>query len=177
MSEFEEYNLEDADAPTPEKKRPVFITVLAILSFVYIGLYFIVLVFSLASGPLNEDELEESSAAAYSIVEQLEDQGFDLSTQMVEPSIRYSEYMNNEVFYLYNLLQLLTLIVGAIGVFMMFKLKKTGFHIYVGYSLLPILIMYAITPMELIMTITVVTSVVISALFCVLYGLNLKDMK
>lgn len=59
--------------------------------------------------------------------------------------------------------------VGLVGVLQMWKLKKTGFYIYTGASVASIIagiVMVGFSPL----------SVIISAAFIVMYGLNLKAM-
>jgi hypothetical protein len=101
----------------------------------------------------------------------------DDMVEIFETSAQQAVYINNEVFYSFNILNLLSLIIGFMGVYIMMKLKKVGFHLYVAYSLLPIIISYAIIPMNLIIGASIIFSVILSAIFCVLYGLNLKHME
>ena len=51
-----------------EKKAPVFLRVLCILSFIYIGIILIPAIFGLFSGPLTETELNESFQKVSSLV-------------------------------------------------------------------------------------------------------------
>ena len=62
-------------------------------------------------------------------------------------------------------------VIGLIGVIMMWKLKKTGFYVYTGAQLLGI-----ISPMFMGGSIDFGFGAIISILFVVLYGMNLKHM-
>lgn len=158
-------------------KRPNFLVVLAVLSYVSIGVGTLATLFSLISGPSSLEQQEQDEAQLYESIQLMRDSGMDDMVEMFETSAKQAVYINNEAFYSFNILNLLALIIGFIGVFLMMKLKKIGFHIYVAYSLLPIIIMYALIPMDLIIGVSIITSVILSAIFCVLYGLNLKHME
>lgn len=161
-----------------QAKRPVLLTVLVILSAIYIIGSLLAVTSALISGPLSEEALETELEGLYELSAELSANGAgEQLAGMTNTIIDNAVYINNEVFMLSHTLSLITLIIGAIGVFMMFNLKKIGFHLYVIYSLLPIITMYIITPMELIITFSVISAVVLAALFSVLYGLNLKHMK
>ncbi|MDX1653410.1 MAG: hypothetical protein R3277_13010 [Brumimicrobium sp.] len=167
----------DNTSEIQNEKRPVFLIVLAVLSFISIGISFIVNLLNLIQGPKSPEALEQEQVSAYEAIGPLKQQGMESFVEMIEKSIAMTIYINNEIFYLYNTLTLLSLIVGLVGVILMLRLKKIGFHLYVIYSLLPIVLMYALIPMNFIVTFYVILTVVFSALFCVLYGINLKYMK
>lgn len=158
-------------------RKPTFLVVLAVLSFITITLNFFQYLVSLISGPMNQEAWELYEASLYESVGQMNDLGMTGLAAMVEQVIQMSYITNFDYFVLNNLLQLLALLIGAVGVFMMLRLKKIGFHLYVIYSLLPVVIMYLLFPTEIIATFVVLSTLVISAIFCVLYALNLKHMK
>lgn len=172
-----EQNLEESTSMESNKKKPTFLVFLAVMSFIYLAFSFFGILSSLFTGPLTEEQMELQRATLYDSIATLEAQGMDSFAQMLEKMMLYTEYMNFEAFYLTNVTSLIVSIIGLVAVIMMLQLKKIGFHLYVAYSLLPIVIMYAITPMNLISTFSVVAPLVLSAIFCVLYGLNLKHMK
>lgn len=158
-------------------RKPTFLVVLAILSFITITLNFFQYLVSLISGPMNQEAWELYEATLYESVGQMNDVGMTGMAAMVEQVIRMSYIANFDYFVMNNVLQLITLLIGAVGVFLMLQLKKVGFHLYVIYSLLPVILLYTLFPVEAIPTFVVVATLVISAIFCVLYALNLKHMK
>ncbi|MEX1192275.1 MAG: hypothetical protein WED10_11985 [Brumimicrobium sp.] len=162
---------------TEKRKKPTFLIVLVVLSFISIGSSTIDLVSTLISGPLSQDQLEQQQAEMYEAVSVFEEADLDNFIPMIEKSAELLVYVNNEIFLPYNILTLVSLIIGFLGVFFMLQLKRIGFHLYVIYSLLPVILMYILIPMNLIISALVISTVVLSALFCVLYGLNLKHMK
>jgi hypothetical protein len=160
------------------EKKPTFLVFLVVLTGINLAFSFYDSISSLIVGPKTEEQMEAQKAAVYDSMAELEGQeGMESLTAMTEKGIRYNEYINYEAFALNYSISLLVAIVGLVAVLMMIQLKKIGFHIYVVYSLLPTISMYLIVPSELISTFTVLVPILISALFCVLYGLNLKHME
>jgi len=147
-------------------KRPTFITVLCILSFVGIA-------FSLIGNIMNYFTYSAMAAGndAFSNL------GGADSAQMNEAMNAMTSMLGID----YGKLALSAIITASlnipllIGVIMMWKLKKTGFYIYAVFE-----IIQAIMPLCLglglaggIMT---VVSLIFGILFVILYGVNLKHM-
>lgn len=158
-------------------KRPTFLVVLVILSAISMILSFISTVGALISGPMDSDTMEMYNADVYESLSVLRDSGAHSMADIVENFIHLAAYENNEIFYTNHLITLFIIIIGIVGITLMFQLRKLGFHLYIIYSILPILSMYILLPMELIPSFLVIGSLLISLLFIVLYGLNLKHMK
>lgn len=171
MSEFVD---EQEYQPT---RKPTFLVVLSILSFISIAWDFFQHTLSLLSGPMNQEAWELYEATMYESVGQMNDLGMHGMATIVEQIIQMSYMSNFDYFIMNTVLQLITVLIGAAGVILMLQLKKIGFHLYVVYSLLPVVIFYILFPVEIIPTFVVVFSLIISAIFCVLYALNLKHMK
>lgn len=169
--------MENLEVENEKPKRPTFLVVLAVLSYIWIGIGTIGVLISLLSGPSSQEQMEQQEAQLYESIQVMNESGMDDFVSLIETSLQQAKYINNEVFYTINILNLLSFIIGFIGVYLMMKLKKIGFHLYVAYSLLPIIVMYAIIPAELIIGASIIFSVILSAIFCVLYGLNLKHME
>jgi hypothetical protein len=158
-------------------RKPTFLVVLAILSLITIVLNFFQYIMALLSGPMNQDAWEIYEATMYESVGQMNDVGMDGMATMIEQLIQMSYIANFDYFVMNNLLQLVAVLIGAAGVVFMLRLKKIGFHLYVIYSLLPIIITYLLFPIEVIPTFIIIAQLIISAIFCVLYALNLKHLK
>ncbi len=135
-------------------KRPVFLTVLCILSFVAAGFAII--------GYIGVITVMGAASAITSGMGALEGmEGMEAVTSAM-PSAGMT--------WAYIIVGFLTTIVGLIGVLKMWKLKKQGFMLYTGS-----------TVASLIMTIiysgfTGVAGIIISAAFIVMYYLNVKHM-
>ncbi|MGB0933719.1 MAG: hypothetical protein ACPGU5_05520 [Lishizhenia sp.] len=160
-----------------ETKRPVFLTVLCVLSFISIGFGLMSSLLGMINGPISNEKLEESLVDMYNMLSFYQDQGIEVMTDFIQKTIDSSLYINNETFYLNEALGLISLLVGLVGVVFMFKQLKLGFHFYIIYSILPVVILYMVLPAELISTFFVGISLFFNAIFCLLYGLNLKYMK
>jgi hypothetical protein len=131
------------------KTRPTFLTVLCVLSWIAQGLgIFGLLTLTIFAGV--------GSAALGSL------EGVD--------GVAVASEMGS--IWLYLGLGIAMVIVGFIGVLKMWKLQKQGFFLYVGASVAGIIIDLTLSGVGLNMM-----SILFSALFIVLYGLNLKHME
>lgn len=158
-------------------KRPVFLTVLCILSFVTIGFGLMSSILALINGPVSGEMMDESLTDMYAMLSFYEEQGLTFMVDFIQKTIDSSYYLNNETFYLNQALGFIGLVVGLIGVVFMFQQKKIGYHLYIIYSILPVITLYLVLPLELISTVFIVVSLFFSGIFCLLYGLNLKHMR
>jgi hypothetical protein len=157
------------DHQYPVRERPVFITVLCILS--YIGNGFLILsslMMLLMTGffrniwnlALENGEAMEEAGAFTNVI-------FDKMLLMLD-------YMP-----LMGAVGLVAALINLLGVFRMWNLKRSGFYIYSVTELLPVLfnlVIYTMIlgAMGLFMSIF---NLIIPVLFVILYGLNLKYMK
>lgn len=147
----------DAGAPA---KRPVFLTVLCILSFVAAGLAIL--------GYITVIGLMGVASAGVSAME-------GMSSEMgAEASAAMSEAMSSApsmgLTWAYLIVGFITVIVSLFGVIKMWKLQKAGFMLYVGASVVSMI-------MGVVYSGFSVMAVIFPVLFIVLYGMNLKSMK
>ncbi|MBW7866856.1 MAG: hypothetical protein H3C31_00865 [Brumimicrobium sp.] len=162
------------------RKRPVFLVVLCILSMLYIFSTTVGVLTSLADGPLTEDQMMVEEAKFYESLAQIESTGARISDDMrsmFKVMIENTKYINNEKHYINSVVNLISLIIGAVGVMFMFNLRKIGFHFYLVYSLLPVVMMYVLVPMYLVSTVVVILSLSVATIFALLYGSQLKCMR
>ena len=150
------------------RKRPAFITVLAILSWVYVAIGVLgALVNSLSSEEAQIEKIDEAIA----IYDSMDDMPFlDDSVAVMEAS--------RDNLRVTNLGNLIFLLIEGIAVFMMFNLKRNGFWLYTlaQIGLVSLIVMVMPWPNS-ISTLTVVFTVFIVLLFEILYAVNLKHMK
>lgn len=137
----------DTTTTTTTAKRPTFLTVLCILSFISAGLgvIFLLLGTVLAGGA----QMAANSA---------ETAGAEVSSQMGNV-------------WLYLGLAAAMIVVSLVGVIKMWKLQKSGFYLYVVAAVAGIIVDVAVGSG------LSVVGIVISLAFIVMYGLNLKHMK
>lgn len=158
-------------------KPPVFLIVLAVLSILYVSSNLFNSVAALVSGPKSSAEIAVAEEAITKSVAQMQNMGQEGFANMFQTIIERIHYMNDVVFYKQNILNFIVALVGLVAVVLMLKLKKIGFHLYIIYSLLFVGIVYLVFPMKMILNIEIIFSLFVSALFCLLYGLNLKAMR
>lgn len=137
-------------------KRPVFLTVLCILSFIasgfgiigYLGLIAVAgVASSVSSGIENMEGMEGLSAVTSS-----------------GPSAGMT--------WAYIIIGFLTTIVSLFGVIKMWKLNKSGFMMYTGATVVSIImsiVYYGFGP--------AIVGIIIGGAFIVMYGLNMKHLK
>lgn len=165
-----------------QTKRPRFLMVLLVLSSINICISLIGVAMSLSSGPLTQKEIDKGFEPIVKEISNLKTNANDpeltsVLDNMFSKTKANTEYKNFNFFYAFNWLTLIGFLLGATSIYFLYNLRKIGLHLYIIYSLFPILIAYAILPLGLILTYQVIYTVCISALFAILYGMHLKFMK
>ena len=113
IDKLEENNIEQNQEQ--EQKRPTFLLVLCILSFISLGFNFIGNFFGLFSGPLSESELEKVMSESLKMVAALQETGNNEISETLELVVNMQGYINGN-FYFHSLITLLSVITGFIGV-------------------------------------------------------------
>lgn len=158
------------------KKRPVFLTVLCILTLVSTGFSVLGLIANLAMGPQSPDELEKSTAEGMVMVNQLNDTGSHFMADQIEKLIHSGSYTNDS-FYLILSVNFLTVALGLGGAILMLRGRKLGFHSYILYSILSILSIYIAIPVSEVPTFIILFGIIFSGLFIFMYSRNLHWLK
>jgi hypothetical protein len=164
------------------EKRPKFLFVLSILSFVHIGFTVMTSLFGIVGGKLSTEELE---AAKLQFVESQEQLDTLAKSEKVDMSywseiLTKLEIMSDNMyanFVAYNGMMLLVAIVAAIAVYMMFIGKKLGFHLYIGYCFLYVIQSYFFTAPSDVPTFVIVLNTLYGGIWVLMYSRNLKWMK
>lgn len=150
------------------RKRPAFITVLAILSWIYVAIGVLgALVNSFSSEEKQMQQIDEA-IAIYDNMDEM-----PLRDEFIEVAVASRDKLR-----ITNLGNLIFLLIEGIAVFMMFNLKRNGFWLYTlaQIGLVSLLIMVMPWP-NIISTLTVVFTLFLVLLFEILYAVNLKHMK
>lgn len=162
------------ETPPPIKpKRPTFLLVLCILTFVFSGFNALASLFGLAfsstfySEEANEQSLETIYDAAEDAPGGMGDFLMDVA-QMSEQAMQ-----NQEIINLSNLLLYLLCVFGAI---LMYRLKKVGFHVYTAASAFLLIVPFLFMGLNWIVILSVIFNGLFTIGFVVMYGLNLKHM-
>lgn len=146
-----------SDTNTGAPKRPTFLTVLCILSFIAAGFSIIGgLMMGAGSAIVNSAAVQDAVASDPDAAAGME----NASAVMAEAGLSTGAIW----------LGVALTVIGLIGVIMMWKLKKTGFYVYTGTQVLGIVL-----PMVMGAGFAL-WGTVFAVLFIVLYGMNLKHM-
>lgn len=155
------------------EKRGGTLKVLAILSWVWIGLGTLMTLPGIFSGPMTPEQLEDAKVEVLSMItpESKEILGPDFMNENIAIMER-----TNQFHYSIMGLNISNYILGFYAVFLMYNLKKKGFYLYVLYSIVP-----AISPLLFfeagpIRSATIGIWLFLAALFCILYGVQTKRM-
>ena len=154
-----EQNLNPVNPFEEVKKRPQFLTVLCILSFVGIGIGVISALYSLLTFS--------------STIEMMNRYGDLMSSSpfggMVDSLIKWGQTL--------YAIQIVANLVCLAGVLMMWKLKKSGFFIYIVGEIAPAIASFALMggygPLG---TMAMIMGTIFPIAFIIMYGLNLKYM-
>lgn len=153
-----------------KEKRGSFLLVLCILSWVSTGGTLLSTLFSYFNGT---GELEKQLTGANNAFEQ--DTGNEVLNNMLTGAqeIVYKTIENfNEI----QISTIVGLLIGVLGVYLMFQLKKIGFLLYVVYCvIIPSISLYYIGTSMIIIAGLLVNGL-ISVAFIIMYGINLKRM-
>ena len=167
--------MEDITQVVTPKKRPTFITVLCILSFIGSGGFGLLQpLYQYATFdntyPQQVEQIEQG-------IEQMEDAGMDSGTfydMAVNGLIALEKTKENLA--PMTATNVLFALFSLVGIFLMFKLKKNGFYLYTVVNLFWMLVpLYFIGPEIGMMMLGFGAAITI--LFIILYAVNLKHME
>lgn len=158
------------------KKRPVFLLVLCILTFVSTGISFFAPLIMLIRGQRSQAAMDEETNILLKAADQMRESGLDAFAKYYEKTADMNIQLNQNV-YGYAGLILVSILVGALGAVMMLKGKKLGFHLYIGYSLLVMVTPYFFASTEVIPMLNTIIGAIFSLLFIFMYSRNLNWLK
>lgn len=156
-----------------EKKRPDLLTVLCFLSWAWIGFNLYSVASTLMNGKLSPEELREQELT---ILEGQTEESIEMTQGVIEEAMEML-HIAQDKFMLLNGIELISLLLGAVGVFFMFKQRKLGFHLYIVYTLGSVLYFTYFFGHLSMGVAFAITSALLGGLFVLLYGLQLKHMK
>ena len=152
---------ENLDLNQEAGKRPTFLTVLCILSFIAAGINIIAgLIAGLVKGAVESVGGTTSLSTEMSNMPGMTSEGA-AALESVETLFSWP----------YMITSIILTIIGLVGVIKMWKLQKQGFYIYVGTAvaiiILPLVFGQSFSTMSTVFTVA----------FIAMYGANLKAMK
>lgn len=158
-----------------EEKRPTFLTVLCILSYITLGFAALGFIGSLVSGPPSSDQIEATEIELMKTATQFRDQGQTWAANVMEQITEFTTYQQVN-FWFTTGLNALGALTGFLGVRMMWKGKRRGFHFYIIYNLIGVGGVYLVAPAHVVPSFVVISGLIFSAIFVGLYAINLKWM-
>jgi hypothetical protein len=177
MEEFEQV-LEGKEIP----KRPKFLLIISVLSFLNIGITILTSLFGVLGGKPSAEELE---AAKLQFAESQEKLDSLAKTEKIDMSywsevLTKLETMSDNMyanFVAYNGLILIIAIFALIAVYLMFVGRKIGFHFYIAYCFLYVLQSYFFSTPSDVPTFVIVLNTLYGGIWVYLYTRNLKWMQ
>jgi hypothetical protein len=155
-----------------DKVRPNGLTALCILSWVWMAFSLLSVVSELNTGRLTEADIREQKII---ILESQTPETIEMMPWIVEDTIEML-YISRDNFTTMMIINFVALIIGLISVFLMFQLRKIGFHLYIGYSILSVAYWLFYFSGLSFGWILISTTAIFSILFIILYGTQLKKM-
>lgn len=156
----------------PNPRRPVFLLVLCILTFINTGSSLLSLAGSFLNGPLTEEQLNEQRTVFAELADEMRSANLHDFAYITEQLQRMSESVNQH-FYANISISFMVLCLGVVGAAFMLVGRKLGFHLYIAYSLLAIIQMYFFASPSDIPTIVVILNLILAAVFIFMYSRNL----
>lgn len=161
---------------TQSNKRPTFLTVLCILTFVFAGFATLSFLLKLANGQPDFGLIEPELAKIQAQANQMRDMGNPGFAHMFEKLINQQHIIFGK-YMMYHLSHLIMFATGLVGALLMFRGKKIGFHMYIIYSILYTFLEYIFFSPENIVWFTSISGLIISGGFVLMYSRNLKWLK
>jgi len=146
-----------------KKKRPGFLTVLCILSFIGVAISIVMSII----GYIGLSALSSVSSSLSS--------GFGDNAEVSSSLSNMDALIKNGA--LYYILLIVAAVICLIGVIMMWKLKKAGFYIYCIGELAPVILPFILFGgFGVLGNMALVMGLVFPIAFIIMYALNLKHM-
>jgi hypothetical protein len=156
-----------------EEKRPTFLLVLCILTFVNTGFTILGGISGIISGPPSKEEIKAANVELAKSIEQLEKVSLDYWVDVIKRIQLMTEAMYAN-FVAYNVVSILVAIAGVAAATLMLKGKKLGFHVYICYSFLYVLQGYLFVSAAVIPSFIIIINLLIAGVFVLLYSRNLN---
>ena len=156
-----------------KEKRGKTLPVICILTMVNVGWMVINSLMQIARGPSNAEELAEIKVKA---MEGLQEDSPEWAINFVMDSIEYAEIANEKI-YLISIIGIVLAGLGFLAAWMMYKLKKNGFWLYLVYTGAAIAQPLVLAPGNKLGILMALFGAIISAVFIILYAVQLKRME
>lgn len=160
------------DSFNEKEERPIFLTVLIVLTWLAVASTVSSSAFSLANSGNAAEQMEQSMA----MFDQIPNDNPIISAYMDDFKDFFEVAIQNMV--PLNLSNLILYLIEGFAALLMFNLKKVGLWLYIACQVGFVMVFYIFYPSNNIMTtITLISAVIFSLLFSILYGVNAKHLK
>jgi hypothetical protein len=159
---------------TENNKRPVFLTVLCILTFVGSSIIIVKNLIALAVSPMISSMKDVAESQMDQSMGQMSgaSPGFaSLMQKFMGLGMSALEHFKGIL-----LIQITAAAIALAGALLMWKLRKTGFYVFIGAKVILVLAVFTILGANGMALLAVVGSFLVAAVFITLYALNLKAM-
>lgn len=159
-----------------QKKRPVFLTVLCILTLVWAGIGFFGTLMMLVRGVRTNLAMQKETDLFLKAADQMRDSGFDSLGKYYEQTADMGVQLNQSA-YGYASLLMVAVLLGIFGAILMLLGKKLGFHFYIVYTMLGMIAPYLFASSDSIPVANTILSAFFGLLFVFMYSRNLRWLK
>jgi hypothetical protein len=166
---------EQLDNKEQDVKRPTFLLVLCILTFVNTGLTVLIGLMGMLNGKPSPEEIKAGKVDLAKSIDQLEKLNVDYWVDLLKRIDAMTDAINAN-FVAYNGVSVIVAIIGAFAAFLMFQAKKVGFHAYIVYSFLYVIQGYLFISPSIMPAFVIIINFVIAGIFILLYSRNLSWM-
>lgn len=171
---MEQQNMDQVNPTAEPKKRPQFLMVLCILSFIGIGFGIWLNLITLATDMNHINTLQSTQGVVKFY--------FD-NFRIIINLFLFPEELGNSIIVpvksvqTFHIIDIVSLIICFVGVLMMWKLKKAGYFIYIITQIIPAIVIFILLGgFGSIGTLAIVSGLILPIAFIIMYGLNLKHM-
>lgn len=159
-----------------EEKRPTFLVVLCILTFINTGLNILTSLVQLISGPTSEEQLLQEKVELTKAANEMKDTGMDALANMMEQLQAMTADIQAN-FYIAMTVALVAPLIGLFGALKMWKGEKLGFHLYIIYNLIAVGGIYLYVSPQNIPSLSIIFGLLLSGIFIFMYSRNLHWVK
>ena len=159
-----------------EEKRPTYLKVLCILTFVSTGLGVLGVFVQIIAGKFSQAEMEAYRVQTAEQIGLYKDNGWDFLVDFTMQSASMMEDIQAN-FLLVIVISALSAFLGLYSAIQMWKGRKIGFHLYIIYNLISVSSIYTYTSPANVPTLSLIFGLGISGLFIFMYSRNLHWLK
>lgn len=158
---------------TTEKTRPTFLTVLCILTFIGSGLSLLSSLMSIATSKIASgsglmslvyESMNQSMQEIPEVMVKMMETMVETTTKVLENGVAIG--LTNTILYA----------VSLYGAILMFRLKKNGFYLYACAQILLLFVVPVIVGFNVFTVMGIIGSLIFTAAFIIMYGVNVKHM-